>query len=135
MTDAIWALQSAIYQHLAADAVLKAELGDPARIYDDAPPDAVFPYVILGEARANDWNGVDGGFEHDLKLYAFSRYAGRREVKRVMGAIYDALHEATLTLSNHQLINIRFVFGDIFRRQDRETYQGVARFRAVTQPL
>jgi len=135
MTDASWQLQRAVYQHLRADAGVKAELGDPPRIYDDPPADAVFPYLTLGETRARDWNGVDGGFEHELKLYVFSRYAGRREIKRVTGAVYDALHEAALTLTGHALVNIRFVFADAFRRQDGETYQGVARFRAVTQPL
>lgn len=135
MTSASWALQRAIYQHLRSDAGLKTEIGDPPRLYDDPPVGAAFPYVTLGETRASDWKGVDGGIEHDLKLYAFSQYAGRREIKRIMGALYDALHEAPLTLSGHTLVNIRFVFGDSFRRQDGDTYQGVARYRAVTQPL
>lgn len=133
MTNALWELQRSIYLQLSTDAGLQAEIGSPARIYDDPPPGAVFPYLTLGEARASDWKGVDGGLEHDLKLYAFSRYAGRREVKRIIGAVYDALHESALTVAGHDLINMRFVFGDVFRRQDGETYQGVARFRAVTQ--
>lgn len=132
MTNAQWELQKAVYQTLAADAALQAEIGDPARIFDDPPPDALFPYLTLGEARASDWKGVEGGLEHDVKLYVFSRYAGRREVKRILGAVYDALHEAALTVTGHDLINIRFVFADAFRRSDGETYQGVARFRAVT---
>ncbi len=133
MTGAQWALQKAIYQHLRADAGVRAEIGDPVRIYDDPPPDAVFPYLTIGEARASDLKGVDGGLEHDLKLYVFSRYAGRREVKRILGAVYDSLHEAGLSLSGHDLVNISFVFADVFRRLDGEIYQGVARFRAVTQ--
>jgi hypothetical protein len=132
MTNAQWELQKAVYQLLAADAGVKAEIGDPARIFDDPPPDAPFPYLTLGEARASDFKGVDGGLEHDLRLYVFSRHAGRREVKRIIGAVYDALHEAALSLSGHDLVNIRFVFADAFRRLDGETYQGVARFRAVT---
>ena len=132
MTNAQWELQKAVYQTLAADAALQAEIGDPARIFDDPPPDALFPYLTLGEARASDWKGVEGGRERDVKLYVFSRYAGRREVKRILGAVYDALHEAALTVTGHDLINIRFVFADAFRRSDGETYQGVARFRAVT---
>lgn len=134
MTNAQWELQKAVYQTLAADAALQAEIGDPARIFDDPPPDALFPYLTLGEARMSDWKGVEGGLEHDVKLHVFSRYAGRREVKRILGAVYDALHEAALTVTGHDLINIRFVFADAFRRSDGETYQGVARFRAVTQP-
>ena len=43
MTGA-WALQEAIYAALAADAGVKAVLGDPARIYDDAPPEAIFRF-------------------------------------------------------------------------------------------
>ena len=135
MTNAQWELQRAIFSALKVDAGLKAEIGDPARIYDDPPEDAAFPYLTIGEARARDWPGVDGGLEHEVRLHAFSRYAGRREVKRIMSAAYDALHEASLTLTGHHLVNIRFVFGDAFRRQDGETYQAAMRFRAVTQPL
>lgn len=134
MSNAQWELQKAVYQTLRGDTALKAEIGDPARIFDDPPPEAVFPYLTLGEARASGWKGVEGGVEHDIKLYAFSRYAGRREVKRILSAVYDALHDTALTLSGHDLVNIRFVFADAFRRSDGETYQGVARFRAVTQP-
>jgi len=135
MTDAFFELQKVLYETLAADAGVKAEVGDPARIYDDPPREAIFPYLTLGETRANAWAGVEGGFEHDIRLHVFSRYAGRREVKRIIGAVYDALHDASLTLAGHALVNIRFVFGDAFRRSDGETYHGVARFRAVTQPL
>lgn len=133
MTNAQWELQRAVYQALGADAALKTEIGDPARIFDDPPQDAAFPYLTIGEARAKNWAGVEGGLEHDIRLHVFSRYAGRREVKRIMGAVYDALHDASLTLAGHALVNIRFVFADAFRRQDGETYQGALRFRAVTQ--
>lgn len=134
MTDPFWSLQRAVYAHLRADAGLAAEIGDPPRVYDDPPDDAVFPYLALGETRARDWPGVVGGLEHEIRLYAFSRHAGRREVKRIIAAVYDALHEAPLAPDGLHLVSLRFVFADAFQRQDGETYQGVARFRAVTQP-
>jgi len=132
MTDAQWELQKAVYQALSADAGLQAEIGDPPRLYDDPPADAAFPYVTLGEARSSALSGVEGGLEHDVKLYVFSRYAGRREVKRILAAVQDALHDASLTLTGHDLVNMRFVFADVFRRLDGAAYQGMARFRAVT---
>lgn len=132
--DANWALQQAVYAYLAADGHLKALIGDPARIYDDAPADAVFPFLTIGQARLNDWHGAEGGVEHDLRLYAWSRYAGRKEIKDITSAVYDALHDATLSPAGHALVNLRFVFADIFRRQDGDTYQGVMRYRAVTEP-
>ena len=134
MTDASLSLQRAIYAHLLADAGVKALIGDPARVYDDPPVGAVFPYLTLGEAKTRTLAGVEGGVEHDIRLYAFSKYAGRLEIKQIMGAAYDALHDAALALQDHQLISLRFVFGDAFRRIDGETYQAVSRFRAVTQP-
>ena len=135
MSDSIWALQRAVYQHLSADAGLQSFLGNPARIYDHAPEGAAMPYLVIGAGRATDWKGVDRGVEHELQLLAFSRYGGRREIKDVMGAVYDALHDGELTLVGHRLVNIRFVFADTLRRTDGETYEGVMRFRAVTQPL
>ena len=134
MSNALWEMQRAIYQALAADAGVRAEIGEPPRLYDDPPVDAAFPYLTIGESKMRYWRGVDGGFEHEIRLNIVSRYAGRREVKRIMGAVYDALHETALTLAGHRLVNIRFVFADAFRRQDGEVYQGAMRFRAVTEP-
>ncbi len=135
MTDASLSLQKAIYAWLMADAALKAEIGDPARIYDDPPAEAAFPYLTLGESRARALAGVEGAVEHEVRLYAYSKYAGRLEIKRIMGAVHDALHDAPLMPQDHQLVSIRFVFNDAFRRNDGETYQAVSRFRAVTQPV
>ena len=134
MSSSVWALQRAIYNALRDDAVIQQKLGSPARVFDDPPADAAFPYLTIGETRIRDWPGVQGGVEHDIRLHAFSRYAGRREIKEILNAVYDALHDAILPLQDNQLVNIRFVFGDAFRRNDGETYQGVVRFRAVTQP-
>ena len=135
MSDASRALQTAVYASLMADAGVKAEIGDPARIYDAPPVDAIFPYLTIGETKTRPLTGIDGAVEHDVRLYAYSKYAGRLEIKRIMGAVYDALHDAPLQPQDHHLISLRFVFNDAFRRTDGVTYQAVSRFRAVTQPI
>jgi len=127
-----WPLQKAVYLALAADAALKAEIGDPPRLYDDAPASAAFPYVLLGETRESPLAGHEAGFEHDLRFHVFSKHGGRREVKRILAALYDALHDAELDVEGARLVSMRFVFSDIFRR-DPELYAGAARFRAVTE--
>lgn len=134
MSDADWGMQKAIYARLAADDGLKSLIGDPARIYDDAPPDAPFPFLQIGEGRTRDYPGVDAAVEHDIRIYAFSRYAGRKEVKRMMSCVYDSLHEQAFAVTGRKLVSIRYVFGDVWRRQDGDTYQGVMRYRAVTEP-
>ena len=134
MTASAWALQKALYAHLSAHAGIVAELGDPPRIHDEAPPAAAFPYAVLGEGQARPFAGVEGGVEHEIRLLVFSRHQGRREVKRIIDALHDALHDAAFAVEGAHLVNIRFVFGDVFRRSEDGTYLGVARFRAVTQP-
>ena len=130
----LWSFQQAVYGHLVDHDALKGELGNPVRVYDDPPPDALFPYLVLGEVRTEAYDGIEGGMAHDLRLHAFSRYAGRREVKSILDSLYTALHDAELPIADHCLVSLRFVFADVFRRPDRTIYQGVARFRAITHP-
>ncbi|MEL7027679.1 MAG: DUF3168 domain-containing protein [Pseudomonadota bacterium] len=130
-----WALQEAVYAALAADPGVKALLGDPARIYDDAPIDAIFPFLAIGQARHDDWPGAPNGAVHALSLHAWSRYAGRKEIKDIMAAVYAVLHDQSLSVYGFHLVNMRFVFADVFRKQDGDTYQGLMRYRAVTEPI
>ena len=135
MSDAIWALQRAMYTALSAAPGVRALLGAPARIYDDPPAGAEMPYLVIGPTQISDWSGVARGLQHDLRLHVFSVYAGRREIKQIMGAVYDVLHDAEFPVDGHRLVNLRFVFADAVRRRDGGAYQGVMRYRAVTQPL
>jgi len=122
------ALQKAIYERLAGDAALAALVA--ARIYDNVPGDAGFPHLALGENETRDW---PGGTEHRLALHVFSRGGGRAEAKRVMGTVNAALHDASLTLEDHALVNLRFLDGTTRREADGITWRGTIRFRAVTE--
>lgn len=134
MSAHAWPIQVGLYAALSANASLAALIGHPPRIYDEAPASAPFPYVAFGDMRAAAYPGLDGGIEHDVRLSAFSRHGGRREVKTLLDALVEALHEADFPIIGARLISIRFVFADVFRRRDGEIYEGVARFRAVTVP-
>lgn len=135
MTGFQWPLQTGLFAVLSAHAGVRAELGDPPRLYDDPPPGAALPYVVLGEARATDYPGLPGGVEHDVRLQVFSRHEGRKEVKRLLDLIVEALHEAEFTIEGARLVQCRFVFADAFRRRDNSLFEGVARFRIVTQSI
>jgi hypothetical protein len=127
-----WNLQRALFAHLSADAGLKEEIGDPARIFDDPPPDAAFPFVVIGESRSEGVAGADDLLAHDVRLAVHSHYAGRKDVKRVLDRLYDALNDADFAIDGARLVSLRFIFSDVFRR-DADTFSGVARFRAVTE--
>ncbi|GAB4525473.1 MAG: hypothetical protein Kow00133_14060 [Amphiplicatus sp.] len=133
MSARAWALQKAVYAALAADAGVKAELGDPPRIHDEPPRNAVFPYAVLGEGRVAPLPGHDGAFVHEIRILIVSRHGGRREVKRALDALVGALHEADFPVEDGRLVSIAFSGADIPRRRGGEPFEGAARFRAVTE--
>ena len=133
MSAAGLALQKAIHAALVADAGIDAIIGD--RIFDAVPRAATFPYLTLGDARAADWStGTEAGAEHRVALHVWSRERGKTECWAVLAALQAVLHEATLALDGHALINLRVETADVGMDRDGITWHGVARLRAVTEP-
>ena len=134
-TAASAALRTAVHGALSTSPALIAALGG-AKIYDEPPPNAAFPYVTLGEARVADFSsGSDAAAEHQLTLHAWSRQGGQREAHIIAGAVLQALDDAALALADHHLVNLRFSVADIRREADGRTYHALVRFRAVTEPV
>jgi len=133
-TPASAALRAAVHDALAADVPLTTLLGG-AKIYDEPPRAAAFPYVTLGETRIADYStGTEEGEEHQLTLHAWSRQGGHKEAHMIAGALLSALDEAPLDLADNHLVNFRFAVADVRREADGRTYHALVRFRAVTQP-
>jgi Protein of unknown function (DUF3168) len=132
--DSQWALQTAIFTALSADAGVKALIGDPARIFDHVPPESVFPYLVIGEATSTPFDAkTQDGMEQTLTLHAWSRYRGLKEIKDIMAAVSNALDQQALNLTGHTLVLLRFDFGATFLDSDGLTRHGVQRFGAITQ--
>jgi hypothetical protein len=128
------ALRAAVHDALAANAALTSLLGG-AKVYDEPPRAAAFPYVTLGETRITDFSsGDERGEEHQLMLHAWSRQGGHKEAHLIAGALLEALDDAPLALSDHRLVNFRFAVADVRREADGRTYHALVRFRAVTEP-
>jgi len=133
--SASWALQQAVFATLSADSGVQAVLGDPPRIYDAVPRDAVFPYAVIGDGSESDWStATEPGSEHVLQVNVWSRAGGHKEAKEIAGAIRDALDGASLAITGQTLIGIRYLDCDHARSADGETYRASLRFRAVTEP-
>ncbi|MFQ6016774.1 MAG: DUF3168 domain-containing protein [Kiloniellaceae bacterium] len=132
--DSQWPLQQAVYTALAGDAALLGLIGNPARVFDHAPQDSAFPYVVIGEATSGAFDTkTEDGMEQALTIHTWSRYRGLKETKQIMAAVLDALDQQALTVPGHELILLRFTFGATFLDPDGLTRHGVQRFRAVTQ--
>jgi hypothetical protein len=135
MASSGWALQKSIYETLAIDAGVIGLLGS-SRIYDDAPQRSAFPYITLGQSTLRDWStGSEDGDEHLLTVHVWSRAEGRKEAHEIMQALREALHERALSLEGHRLVNLRHELSEARREADGETYHGIVRLRAVTEPL
>lgn len=132
---AAWSLQKAMFAALGANVPLTTLLGGQ-RIYDDVPVRSEFPFVTFAQSSERDWSaGSEPGEEHTVTLHVWSRAAGRKEIHQIMGALRSALHDQPMTLEAHRLINLRHEFSEARRDADGDTYHGVVRLRAVTEPL
>jgi hypothetical protein len=135
MASASWSLQRAIYDTLANDGDVVQRLGG-ARIFDDVPQKSPYPYLTLGQSVVRDWStGTEDGAEHILTLHVWSRAEGRREAHDIMSSIRDALHDRDLALDGHRLVQLRHELSEARREPDGETYHGIVRLRATTEPL
>lgn len=134
MTSAAWALQKSVFVTISASPGVTGLLGG-ARIYDDVPRGADYPYLTFGQSSVRDWS-TDGdvGCEHIFTLHVWSQAEGRAQAHEIMGALKAALHDQALTLDGHRLVNLRHEFSEARREPDGETYHGVVRYRAVTEP-
>ncbi|MEO1042132.1 MAG: DUF3168 domain-containing protein [Pseudomonadota bacterium] len=133
-SDAAWSLQTALYTALTSDTDLQSILGVPARVYDSIPSDTIFPFVQIGAGQLFPYGGIDGGFEHMIRITAFSRWGGRQECKAIADAVRAVLHNGSLTLEGHSLIQSRLIFEDHLRHREPDTYQGTMRYRLLTVP-
>lgn len=134
MASAGLALQRAIYAALSADAALTALLG-PGRVFDDVPQATGYPYVSFGLTSERDWStGTEDGAEHVITLNVWSKAAGRKQARGIAEAMRTALHDRALAVAGQRLVNLRHEFSEIRRDADGETYRGIVRYRAVTEP-
>lgn len=124
------ALQSAVYQALAADTVLGALVG--SNIFDAAPPGAVPPiYVSLGpeDVRLRGDKSAGGAY-HEFTISVVSDTAGFLAAKQAAVAVSDVLSDASLALSRGTLVAIWFQKARARRVQDGDTRRIDLRFRA-----
>ena len=134
MSSAVWDLQQAVHATLAADTAVLALLGG-ARVYDDVPRGAVFPYLSLAAFTARDWaTGTEPGTEISFAVHAWSRGAGHKGPNLIAEAVRAVLHDQALTLADHRLVNLRHDSLETRRERDGDTYRVIARFRAVLEP-
>lgn len=124
------ALQSAVFQALAADAVLSGLVG--GAIYD-ALPSGTPPglYISLGQETVRDASDKSGhGAEHRFTVSVMSTASGFAAAKTVAAAICDVLVDADLALDRGRLVSLGFDRATARRTDNDKSRQIDLRFRA-----
>ena len=135
MRDHESALQKALVAHLRDDPTLQALLGDPARIWDQAPKGALFPHLTVGRSESQPVAAADCGVEHQLSLRCAPLFGGVEEAKAICAAVRAAVHEVPLEADGVRAVTVRATFVDVFRSTDHRRTWGVVRLRAVTEEI
>lgn len=126
--------QTEIFNTLKASTQIKAICGNPARVFDSLQRGTQYPYIKIGEASFGDGGShTEWGTEGTITIHSWSQYAGTKEVRAIMDAVYEALHEADLTLTGHLVILMRQEFDEVLEDPDGKTRHGVQRFRVITR--
>ena len=129
------ALQKALIAHLAEDVAVRALLGDPARIWDAVPEQAVLPHLLIGRCESRPVAADGGGLEHRLTLTVVSRFRGTEEAKAVLAAVRLRLTDAQVQADGVRAVSLGVTFADVFPAADGARTFAVLRVRAVTEEV
>lgn len=148
MPAASLAIQQCLYALLRGDTTLRSLLatdqheGSPTMpaVYDHVPqPDdpedtSLFPYIVIGDDTAVQFDTDDlDGEETTITLHIWDKRRGRKRVKQIRDATYNALHTTMLDVSGTNAIFCYFEYSESVPDPDPLTQHGVIRFRIVTQ--
>jgi hypothetical protein len=128
------AVQQAMKQALVTRPTLTSLLGG-AHIYDELPRGATPPNVVFTAIETRDWSVADQkAHESFIALEIASKSRSRAQVQAIIQEIETALDSAALSVSGHNLINLRCVFISAARQKSFEYFTATMRFRAATEP-
>lgn len=130
MTSPSLELQGAIVARLKADTALAALIG--ARVYDDVPDNAPFPYVNFArdDVLQDDATCVTG-YEVNFGVDVWSRGVGFVEAKKIAHAVAKSMHNWDAPLPTHTVITLQHRQTRVFRDADGLTSHGVVEFVAL----
>lgn len=127
------ATQTALYSKLTGTSTITDLLASATSVYSRVTDEAAFPYIVIGHDTALDWDSKTfHGMDISITLHIWSRYRGNKECLQIMAAIYDALHDQSLTISGQNHVLTRLEFQQTTLDPDGITFHGVQRYQIIT---
>ncbi len=111
-----------------------------AGVYDDVPfqpngdPVANFPYVTIGAMQSWPWDTDDTvGQNVTTSIHVWSRAAGMKETKAILGEIYTLLDRSSPSITGYNVIDFRQVHTSVVLELDGRTRHGIGQYRMTIQ--
>lgn len=123
-------LQKGLFAELSGDATLSAAV---TGIFDHVPQEQTFPYVLIGEAVAEDFDDDSTeGFDVECTIHVWTRsYRGRAEAKEAQALIHGLLHRKPVAVTGADTVETIVIATETFRDPDGLTTHGVQRVRVI----
>jgi hypothetical protein len=103
-------------------------------VYDHAPQDQVMPFVEISQHTSDPVDTLATAYSEDfVTVTVWSDYRGSKQVRELLGEIYETLHDVMLTLDQGRAVICRVASRDARRDVDGVTYVGSATIRIVSQ--
>jgi hypothetical protein len=124
---------------LKADATVSGLIsnyaGQPS-VFTHVPQDLgeSYPWVVIYGIESNTWdNNATLGFEGTMTVHSWDNRRDVGLVNTVQKAIYDVLHNNSLTYSGYCNVEFNQEYQTVLRDPDGITLHGVQRFRFIIQ--
>lgn len=113
------------------DAIMPISGVGTVPVHDHVPQDTDPPFIVIGADSAQYADTkLEQGMAHTVEIDIYSSYRGFAEVKRIMGAIYTALHWQSITVTGYEATRAKFVSSIEF--EEPEGTRGTQRFELLT---
>lgn len=127
------ALEAAILAAMAADAGVRAKLGDPLRFEEAGAPRPAFPYLEFVRHESRPIGGVNvEASEHRVDFAVVSRVLDGREAMEATDAVSAALDGAELVMDGWRCVLLLPVYLDATRTRPG-LWRALLRVKAVVE--
>lgn len=128
MSLAFVQLQKAILTRLRSDTNVTSLLNGTKNylgVYDYVTEDTAFPYVVVGEPRADDFGvKTEDVKDYTVTLHIWSSYKGNSEAYKILSALYDSF-KYKLTVEGFKTVRTSCVDTRVFTDIDGIHRHGV----------
>jgi hypothetical protein len=130
MSDALWAIQTALLEVLTDDETLSSKI---TGVFDHVPEGQAFPYIVIGEATAvPDNTHSTFGTSATVTLHIWSAYDGFAEALDIKADVDRLVDHQLLPLEGHRTVLCHLQQSVTLRDPDKDVRHVPVRYRIDT---